>query len=184
MLEEGGLDGLEVVAFGETLDGGDLGSVDHDGESEAGVDAAAVDEDRACSALAMVAAFLTAGEVQVLSQSVEQGCAGVEGEGVRGAVHLEGKARGLRGSRLRAAPVLRGGEARKPGGYGGAENACRLQKYDERARCRSLSPDVRGMRLRWDLRCRCRWGSSCSNLNTVVDARRKIVRANTCRRIN
>ena len=62
VLEEGGLDGVKIIAVREAFDGGDFGSIDGDGEGEAGVDAAAVDEDGAGSALAVVAAFLAAGE--------------------------------------------------------------------------------------------------------------------------
>ena len=93
VFEEGGLDGVEGVAVGEAFDGGDLGSVGGDGEGEAGVDAAAVDEDGAGSALAVVAAFLAAGEFEVFAQGVEEGGAGVEGERVRCAVDLEGHGR-------------------------------------------------------------------------------------------
>ena len=91
VLEEGGLDGAEVVAVGEAFDGGDLGSVGYGGEGEATVDAAAVDEDGAGSALAVVAAFFAAGEIEVFAQGVEQRGAGVEGVSDVGfAVDLEG----------------------------------------------------------------------------------------------
>jgi hypothetical protein len=50
----------------------------HDGERQAGIDAPAVDDDRAGAALAVVAALLGAGQVQVLAQRVEQRGAGVE----------------------------------------------------------------------------------------------------------
>ena len=83
VFEEGGLDGVEGVALGEAFDGGDLGAVGGDGEGEAGVDAAAVEEDGAGSALAVVAALFAAGEFEVFAQGVEERGAGVEGEGVR-----------------------------------------------------------------------------------------------------
>ncbi len=96
VFEEGGLDGVEIVAFGEAFDGGDFGSVGHDGEGEAGVDAAAVDEDGAGSALAVVAALFAAGELEVFAQGVEERGAGVERERLRGAVDLEGEFGDLR----------------------------------------------------------------------------------------
>ena len=54
------------------------GALVHHRERQAGVDAAAVDDHRAGAALAVVAALLGAGEVQVLAQRVEQRRARVE----------------------------------------------------------------------------------------------------------
>ena len=82
--------------MGEAFDGGDLGAVGDGGEGEAAVDAAAIDEDGAGSALAVVAAFFAAGELEVFAQGVEQRGAGVEGEGLGLAVDLEGDGDGLR----------------------------------------------------------------------------------------
>ena len=93
-----------------------------DGEGEAGVDAAAVEEHGAGAALAVVAALFGAGEVEVLAQGVEQGGAGVERELVRFAVDLEGEVEHLR----RAWPDrLRLGESDggQAGGDAGAEDA-------------------------------------------------------------
>ena len=64
--------------MGKSFDGGDLGSVRGDGESEAGVDAAAIDEDGTGSALTMVAAFFAAGECEVFAQGVKERGTGVE----------------------------------------------------------------------------------------------------------
>ena len=83
MLDESGLDGVEFVAVGETFDGGDLVAVVAEGEGEAGVDAAAVDQDRARAALAVVATLLCAGELEAFAQGVEQGGAGIDLEIVR-----------------------------------------------------------------------------------------------------
>jgi ribosomal protein S7 len=44
----------------------------HDGKRQAGIDAAAVGDDRTGAALAVVAAFLGAGQMQVFAQRVEQ----------------------------------------------------------------------------------------------------------------
>ncbi len=78
VFEEGGLDGVQLVAVRESLDGGDLGALRDGGKGEAGVDAAAVDEDGAGATLSVIAAFLAAGETEILAQSVEQGGAGVD----------------------------------------------------------------------------------------------------------
>src|SRR5215469_2167387 len=95
VFQEGGLDGVESVALCEAFDGGDFGSIGGDCEGEAGVDAAPVEQDGAGSALAVVAALLAAGEFEVLAQGVEEGSAGVEGEGVGYAVDLEGQSRSM-----------------------------------------------------------------------------------------
>ena len=55
----------------------------HDGERQAGIDPPPVDDHRAGAALAVVAALLGAGQVQMLAQRVEQRGARVELELVR-----------------------------------------------------------------------------------------------------
>jgi hypothetical protein len=55
----------------------------HHGQRQAGVDALAVEQHRAGAALAMVAALLGAGQVQVLAQRVEQRGARVQVQRVR-----------------------------------------------------------------------------------------------------
>ena len=68
----------------------DLGAVVRDREREAGVDAAAVEQDRAGAALAVVAALLRAGQPEVLAQQVQQRGARVDGEAVLLAVDVQG----------------------------------------------------------------------------------------------
>ena len=114
MLDEGGLHGVEMVGLADAFDGGDLVVGVHDGEGEAGVDAAAVDVDGAGSALAVVAALLGAGEVEVFAQAVEQGGAGVEAEVVDLAVDVEGDGN-VGGSGGVGVGLLRGGRG---GSYG------------------------------------------------------------------
>ena len=63
---------MQCSGRAEAFDGRDLVALVHRGEAEARVDAAAVDVDGAGAALAVVAAFLRAGEVQMLAQAVEQ----------------------------------------------------------------------------------------------------------------
>ena len=62
----------------------------HQWEGKEGVDGRTVGDRRARAALAVVAAFVGAGQVQVFAQGVEQGGAGVDCEGLRFAVHLQG----------------------------------------------------------------------------------------------
>ena len=63
---------VQVVAVGEALDRRDLEAVLRDGEQQAGVRAAAVDEHGARAALPVVAALLGPGEPEVLAQHVEE----------------------------------------------------------------------------------------------------------------
>ena len=81
------------------------------------------DDHRAGAALAVIAALLGAGEMQVIAQRVEQRGARVELERVRFAVHLE---RELRRSPARRCPEglrVRGEGQRAGGGGGGAGDA-------------------------------------------------------------
>ena len=57
-LDEGGLQGVELLALGQALDGRDLTSFHESGEREARFHALAVHQHRAGSALAESAAFL------------------------------------------------------------------------------------------------------------------------------
>ncbi len=100
VFDEGGLNGVETldaVTFGEAFDCGDLRAFGGEGEGEAGVDAAAVEKDGTSPALSVIAAFFTAGEVEVLAHRVEEGGSGIESEGVFDAVDLEGDLAGVLG---------------------------------------------------------------------------------------
>ena len=70
VLNEGGLHGVKVIGLTDPFDGGDLVVRVHDGEGEAGVDAATINVDGACSALTVVAALLRAGQNKVLPEAV------------------------------------------------------------------------------------------------------------------
>ena len=89
VLDEGGLHRMQLVRRAQAFDGGDLGALVHHRQRQAGVDAPAVDDHRAGAALAVVAALLGAGQVQVLAQRVEQRGAGVEFELVALAVDAQ-----------------------------------------------------------------------------------------------
>ncbi len=58
---------MQVFGGAEAFDGGHLIASRGDGEGKAGVDATAVQEHGTGTALAVVAAFFTAGEVQLLT---------------------------------------------------------------------------------------------------------------------
>jgi hypothetical protein len=61
----------------------------HDRQREAGINAPAVDDDRAGAALTVVAALLGAGEVEMLALCVEQGRSGIDVEIVSRAVNAQ-----------------------------------------------------------------------------------------------
>jgi hypothetical protein len=71
VLDERCLHGMQVAGLAQAFNGGDLVALVHDGQREAGVDAAAVHVDGTGSALAVVTAFLGAGETDGLAQAVE-----------------------------------------------------------------------------------------------------------------
>ena len=100
VLDERLLQRVQIVPVGQTFDGDDLGPLERDGQRQARVGAAAVDQHRAGTALAVRAAVLGAGQVEVLAQEVEQRRAGVDRDVVRDAVHPQlhvGDDRGVHG---------------------------------------------------------------------------------------
>jgi hypothetical protein len=78
MAHEGGLHRMEVVAFRQAFDGGDVIAGVHHRQRQAAVDALAVDDDRARAALPLVASLLGAGEREPLAKRIKQRGAGVE----------------------------------------------------------------------------------------------------------
>jgi hypothetical protein len=100
VLDERRLHRMQLVGRAHAFDGGDLGAVVHDREAQAGIDAAAVDQHRAGAALALVAALLGAGQVQVFAQRVEERGAGVERQLARLAIYAQGDLAGHRRRRL------------------------------------------------------------------------------------
>src|SRR5262249_49105132 len=72
MRDEGGLDGMELLAARYTLDREDVGTVMAECQRHAGIDSSPVDKDRAGAALAAVASLLRSGQVQTLTQKIEQ----------------------------------------------------------------------------------------------------------------
>ena len=86
VLDERPLQRVQLAVLGESLDRDHLCAVVRDGERQAGVDAAAIEQHGAGAALAVVAALLGAGEPELLAQHVEQGTARIHGERQRLAV--------------------------------------------------------------------------------------------------
>jgi hypothetical protein len=89
-IEKGGLHRMKPAAWpAKALDRGDCPSLDLCCESEAGEDASAIDVHGASTALSLVAAFLGAGEADMVTQRVEQCDAWLNGERVRLGVYVE-----------------------------------------------------------------------------------------------
>ncbi len=74
-LVEGALQHVQFASLGQRLDGLDLGPLRLGDRQQARLHQHAVDEHRAGAAFARAAAFLVAGEVQVVAQEVEQSLA-------------------------------------------------------------------------------------------------------------
>jgi hypothetical protein len=72
MLEELALQRMEVVAFGEALDGLDLAILGLDPKHQAGTNQPAVENDAAGAAIAGAAALLGAGQAETVTQTIEQ----------------------------------------------------------------------------------------------------------------
>ena len=73
MLEEFLLQRVQLVAFGHALDRLDLAALGLDPQHQARADKAPVDRNAAGAAVARAAAFLAAGETQLVAQHVEHG---------------------------------------------------------------------------------------------------------------
>ena len=112
MLDERRLHRVQVVGRAQALDGGDLVALVHDREREAGGDPPAIHDHGAGAALALIAALLAAGQMQVLAQCVEQGGARIELELPACPVYVEGHVHGLR-RRWRIASLRLGGDGRQ-----------------------------------------------------------------------
>jgi hypothetical protein len=96
-VEEGLLHGMQPLTVRHPFDGGDLASLGGDGELQTGDGPASVEQHRAGAALALIAAFLGTGEIETLTQRVEQGGATVDGQRVLLAVDVQGDGAGRRG---------------------------------------------------------------------------------------
>jgi len=82
-LHESLLHGMERAIVLQALNRGDFVSLMSHRQRQAGERTPAVDMDGACAALALIAAFLSAAETEMLAQSVEKSAARIEMERVR-----------------------------------------------------------------------------------------------------
>ena len=73
MVDERLLQRKQCAVRGQALDRGHIGAVLHHGQGEAGIDPPPVDQHRARAALAVIAALLGAGQVEMVAQRIEQG---------------------------------------------------------------------------------------------------------------
>jgi hypothetical protein len=80
MLDEGCLHRMQMATLAYTFDRDNFVSGMHYGKRKTGIHAAAVDMDRTCAALAMVTAFLGARQIEVFTQTVQQGRAWIDAE--------------------------------------------------------------------------------------------------------
>ena len=78
MVDERLLKRMQRAIVRQTLDRGDLRAIVHDGERQAGIDTPSVDENGASAALALIAAFFRAGQVQMLAQQIKKRRAGIK----------------------------------------------------------------------------------------------------------
>jgi hypothetical protein len=105
MGDEGGLHRVQLIAASDALDGEDVGAVVADRQCKAGIDPPAVDEDGAGAALAAVTSLLGSGELEALTQEIEDRHAWiVEDEFAPRTVH--GEADGVGHARLRSDLVM------------------------------------------------------------------------------
>jgi len=77
---------VQLVALGHALDGLDLDALRLGRKHQAGADQPAVDHDAAGAAVTRAAAFLAAGESEIVAQDIKQGLVGVAQELGRRAV--------------------------------------------------------------------------------------------------
>src|SRR4051812_43123227 len=95
VLNEGRLDWVHVLRTSEALDGGDLHVLLHCCEEEAAIRPFPIDVDRARSTLPVIAALLSAGQVQGFSKRIENGRPRINLYPVRRSVHLQRDRDGL-----------------------------------------------------------------------------------------
>jgi hypothetical protein len=90
LLDERGLERMQLLLVRQPLDGRDLGSIARDREHEAAVRAAPVEQHRAGAALPVIAPLLGSGEAEPLPQWVEQRGACIDRQAAILSVHAQG----------------------------------------------------------------------------------------------
>jgi hypothetical protein len=76
IFKEALLNGMQAVRFGDAFDGGDISALGFDTKHAARIHQAAVHDDIARAAVAVVAAFLRTSEFEIVSQNFEEAVAG------------------------------------------------------------------------------------------------------------
>jgi hypothetical protein len=89
VVDERLLQWMQRTVGGKALNGGDLGAIFHDRQSQAGVDAPAVDQDRARAALSVVAAFFRSSQVEAVAERIQQGRPGRYSQLARFAIDIK-----------------------------------------------------------------------------------------------
>src|SRR5207245_4298394 len=89
VLDERSLDRMQLFAVRQSFDGRDLVTLVHGREGKTRVHAPAVDQNRARAALAVIASFFRTGQMQSLTQGVEQCRAWIDVQRVIFAVDLQ-----------------------------------------------------------------------------------------------
>ena len=82
---------IKLAVLGQALDRGHFAALTVDGQQEAGVHRAPVDEDGAGATVAHLTHFLGAGEAQIVAERVQERAAGFDGHRVLCPVDLEGE---------------------------------------------------------------------------------------------
>ena len=118
-LDEGLLDGVQLLALGQPLDGDDLAALGLPGEHEARAHELAVEVDRARAALALLAGVLGAREVEVVAQRHEQALALPDAVGLA-QLAVDGQGQAHRCSSHAHASVRRRQDAERVAAVGGA----------------------------------------------------------------
>jgi hypothetical protein len=70
VVDKGLLQRMQCFVGGEPLDSCNVSAVLHDRQSKTGVDPPTLDQDRACAALPVVAAFLCSGEIKTIAERI------------------------------------------------------------------------------------------------------------------
>lgn len=89
MFDEGSLHRMQILSISQPFNGCHFIAVVHQSKTEARLDAPAVDDDRACATLSVIAPFLAACKVEAIPQHIKKRHAGVDIQRMLGAIHFE-----------------------------------------------------------------------------------------------
>jgi hypothetical protein len=92
---------MQRPGLSDAFDGGDFVTIVHHREGQAGIDPLAIDVHRAGAALAVVAAFLRAGQEKVFTQAVEERRARVDAQPMLDAIDAQAQGYDILGRWIR-----------------------------------------------------------------------------------